>query len=234
MERKYYLRGLGIGIVMTAIIMGIALSGNHKMTDEEIIARAKELGMVEDTYLSDLDDSKQQEEQNIEETEPEGAKEQPEPEPENPQVPQKPSENPESAKPAVDTEATESPLEAAQPVEVEPVKAEPDTQEVQEPEEAQERAKTQTEPGMADTNEMTKQDDKPSASVKIERVTVASGDGSYQVALKLKEAGVVMSAETFDDFLCEKGYDKKLRTGTFRIPTDASDEQIARILTGQE
>ena len=119
-------------------------------------------------------------------------------------------------------------------MEQEPVKAEPDTQEVQEPEEAQERAKTQTEPGMADTNEMTKQDDKPSASVKIERVTVASGDGSYQVALKLKEAGVVMSAETFDDFLCEKGYDKKLRTGTFRIPTDASDEQIARILTGQE
>jgi len=234
MERKYYLRGLGIGIVMTAIIMGIALSGNHKMTDEEIIARAKELGMVEDTYLSDLDDSKQQEEQNIEETEPEGAKEQPEPEPENPQVPQKPSENPESAKPAEETEATESPLEGAQPVEEEPVKAEPDTQEVQEPEEAQERAKTQTEPGMADTNEMTKQDDKPSASVKIERVTVASGDGSYQVALKLKEAGVVMSAETFDDFLCEKGYDKKLRTGTFRIPTDASDEQIARILTGQE
>ena len=234
MERKYYLRGLGIGIVMTAIIMGIALSGNHKMTDEEIIARAKELGMVEDTYLSDLDDSKQQEEQYIEETEPEGAKEQPEPEPENPQVPQKPSENPESAKPAEETEATESPLEAAQPVEEEPAKVESDTLEAQEPEEAQERAKTQTEPGMADTNEMTKQDDKPSASVKIERVTVASGDGSYQVALKLKEAGVVMSAETFDDFLCEKGYDKKLRTGTFRIPTDASDEQIARILTGQE
>lgn len=234
MERKYYLRGLGLGIVMTAIIMGIALSGNHKMTDEEIIARAKELGMVEDTYLSEMDDSKQQEEQNIEETEPEGVKEQPEPEPENPQVPQNSSENPESAKPAEETDASESPLEVAQPVEEEPAKVESDTLEAQEPEEAQERAETQTEPGMADTNEMTKQDDKPSASVKIERVTVASGDGSYQVALKLKEAGVVMSAETFDDFLCEKGYDKKLRTGTFQIPTDASDEQIARILTGQE
>lgn len=234
MERKYYLRGLGLGIVMTAIIMGIALSGNHKMTDEEIIARAKELGMVEDTYLSEMDDSKQQEEQNIEETEPEGVKEQPEPEPENPQVPQNSSENPESAKPVEETDASESPLEVAQPVEEEPAKVESDTLEAQEPEEAQERAKTQTEPGMADTNEMTKQDDKPSASVKIERVTVASGDGSYQVALKLKEAGVVMSAETFDDFLCEKGYDKKLRTGTFQIPTDASDEQIARILTGQE
>lgn len=234
MERKYYLRGLGLGIVMTAIIMGIALSGNRKMTDEEIIARAKQLGMVEDTYLSELDDSKQQEEQNIEATEPEGLKEQPEPEPENPQPAKKPSENPESVKPAEETDASETPPEVAQPVEEEPAKVEPDTLEAQEPEEAQERAETQTEPGMADTNEMTKQDDKPSASVKIERVTVASGDGSYQVALKLKEAGVVMSAETFDDFLCEKGYDKKLRTGTFQIPTDASDEQIARILTGQE
>ena len=35
MERKYYLRGLGLGIVMTAIIMGVALSGNKTMTDEE-------------------------------------------------------------------------------------------------------------------------------------------------------------------------------------------------------
>ena len=55
MERKYYLRGLGLGIVMTAIIMGVALSGNKTMTDEEIIARAKELGMVENTVLSDSD-----------------------------------------------------------------------------------------------------------------------------------------------------------------------------------
>ena len=81
---------------------------------------------------------------------------------------------------------------------------------------------------------MTRQEETQSSSVKIQRVTVASGDGSYTVALKLKEAGVVMSAETFDTFLCEKGYDKKLRTGTFQIPSDASDEQIARIITGQE
>ena len=53
MERKYYLRGLGIGIVVTAIIMGIATSGKRGMTDEEIIARAKELGMVENTVLSE-------------------------------------------------------------------------------------------------------------------------------------------------------------------------------------
>ena len=48
MKLKYYLRGLGVGIICTAILMGIALSGNkkEKLTDTEIIERAKLLGMV--------------------------------------------------------------------------------------------------------------------------------------------------------------------------------------------
>lgn len=47
MKLKYYLRGLGIGIFATVIILTIASLGKKKdLTDEEIIARAKELGMV--------------------------------------------------------------------------------------------------------------------------------------------------------------------------------------------
>ena len=53
MELKYYLRGLGLGIVVTAIIMGIVSSGSSAMTDEEIIARAKQLGMIEGRVLSE-------------------------------------------------------------------------------------------------------------------------------------------------------------------------------------
>lgn len=49
MKLKYYLRGLGIGIVVTAFLMGVALSGRRKeMTDDEIRTRALELGMVEE------------------------------------------------------------------------------------------------------------------------------------------------------------------------------------------
>ena len=49
MKLKYYLRGLGIGILVTSIIMGIALShGKQEMSDEEIMERASELGMVEE------------------------------------------------------------------------------------------------------------------------------------------------------------------------------------------
>lgn len=54
MEKKYYFRGLGLGIIVTAVIMGIALSGGGKtseMTDDEVIARARELGMTEDTRV---------------------------------------------------------------------------------------------------------------------------------------------------------------------------------------
>lgn len=48
MKLKYYLRGLGVGIICTAIIMGIATSGKQKekLTDAEIIERARILGMV--------------------------------------------------------------------------------------------------------------------------------------------------------------------------------------------
>ena len=58
MKLKYYLRGLGIGIIITTIILMIAHSGYTKeLTDEEIIARAERLGMVmkEDTLFSKLD-----------------------------------------------------------------------------------------------------------------------------------------------------------------------------------
>lgn len=48
MKLKYYLRGLGVGIICTAIIMGIALSGKEKekLTEAEIVERARLLGMV--------------------------------------------------------------------------------------------------------------------------------------------------------------------------------------------
>ncbi|MBD5540477.1 MAG: endolytic transglycosylase MltG [Lachnospiraceae bacterium] len=51
MKLKYYMRGLGIGIAVTALLMGIAFSGHKKetMTDEEIRQRALEMGMVDES-----------------------------------------------------------------------------------------------------------------------------------------------------------------------------------------
>ena len=48
-----YLRGLGIGIIVTAIILIIARNTGNKMSDKEIIDRAEELGMVMKETTSD-------------------------------------------------------------------------------------------------------------------------------------------------------------------------------------
>lgn len=69
MKLKYYLRGLGIGILVTTVILSLAGIGRKNMTDEEVIKRAKELGMVESTLLSDLADQAKADE--VQSTEPE-------------------------------------------------------------------------------------------------------------------------------------------------------------------
>jgi len=48
---KYYLRGLGIGILVTALIMGFTTRDSRPLTDAEIKAAAAELGMVESDSL---------------------------------------------------------------------------------------------------------------------------------------------------------------------------------------
>lgn len=65
MKLRYYLRGVGTGILVTAIIMGIALGGqNNFMTEEQIKEKAKELGMVEESLLSEVAEDVQDEQKN--------------------------------------------------------------------------------------------------------------------------------------------------------------------------
>ena len=57
MKLRYYLRGLGIGMAVTALILGISFSGRQgqeaqTLTDEQIRERASELGMVDSSELT--------------------------------------------------------------------------------------------------------------------------------------------------------------------------------------
>lgn len=215
MERKYYLRGLGLGIAVTAVIMGIALSGNKAMTNDEIIARAKELGMVENTVLADAggEDTPQENTGDIASG-------------------QDITDNRSQSAAETEQDVRSEQNETQDNMTVSDVDGETDVQ-----------TDTGDDEGEADTNPVTADDEEigeteeasEGISVPTVRViTINSGDGSYTVAKKLADVGVITSAETFDTFLCENGYDKRLRTGNFSIPADASDEQIARIVTGAE
>lgn len=262
MEKKYYFRGLGLGIIVTAVIMGIALSGGtrkREMTDEEVIARAKELGMTEDTRLLEPSGEEGETEPTEDDT---AAVQTPvkkdvavktEAELEKQEAEEGDSSGTEEAagteqKPTVDTPEPVQTTTSASTTETKPAQA------------TTSAASTAVRP-RADTNEMNKQDDdrepaqskteendgeKPtggttsagnstanSSSGGMKSVTIVGGDSSYTIAKKLEAAGVVSSASSYDTYLCENGYDKKLRTGTFQIPAGATEEQIAKIVTGQ-
>jgi len=54
MKLKYYMRGMGVGIILTALILAIS-NKPKELTDEEIIQRASKLGMVMKEDSSNLD-----------------------------------------------------------------------------------------------------------------------------------------------------------------------------------
>lgn len=58
MKRKYYLRGIGVGILFATIVLLVAYiaTGRGEMSEEEIKKRAEELGMVQaESVLDSLD-----------------------------------------------------------------------------------------------------------------------------------------------------------------------------------
>ena len=53
MKLKYYLRGLGIGMMVTAIVLTLSLAGrgSRNLTDAEIREKARDLGMTDSKEL---------------------------------------------------------------------------------------------------------------------------------------------------------------------------------------
>lgn len=70
MKLKYYLRGIGVGILVTTLILTIAGHNRKKMSDEEVIKRAGQLGMImqKDETLFDNESSASETEASTTET----------------------------------------------------------------------------------------------------------------------------------------------------------------------
>lgn len=201
MKLKYYLRGLGIGILVTTVILSLAGVGRKNMTDEEVVKRAKELGMVESTLLSDLPDQTKTEE--VRPTEPEISLQ---PETSEPEESASTPETP--AAPEETTTTQETPT------------ASEETTTTQETPVAPEETSVSPEDGNPDT---------PAGETVT--LVIGRGESSTTVSKNLKKAGIVEDAAAFDRFLCNNGYDKKIITGTYEIPYGASEEEIAKIIT---
>lgn len=245
MERKYYLRGLGLGIIITAIIMGFAGKGKPAMTDEEIMQRAKELGMIENTMLTEpgqetapADTAKASDEKtvNTETAKPSGT---------DTKTDTAKTTDTETESDTAKTADTEAKTDTAKPSDAETkldtakasdIEAKTDTVKASDSETKSDTAKpTDAEADTTESSDTETDTDttKPSATG-AQSITIVNGDSSVSVAAKLEQAGLISSASSYDSYLCSNGYDKKIRPGDYSIPADAGDEEIARIITGAQ
>lgn len=242
MGLKYYLRGLGMGIIVTALIMGIVTRADSKeiLSDDEIRERAKELGMVEaSTVLADT--VAQESASSLAEGEVRETMVLPSPDNEEEVLPQKgeggssPEEESalEASEKEEDTEdregekASVSPETTANPTKEPEPSSTPTAMPTLAPTALPEQAASPTQsPETTST---------PEAATLVQQgesvtIQIASGDSSFTVCKKLVEAGLIESANEFDSYLCRNGYDKSIRAGSFEIPIGAGEEEIAKII----
>lgn len=213
MKLKYYLRGLGIGILVTALILGLVTKDKSNMTDEEIKARAHELGMVEQRTLADVAATPIPDTAlDKEEVTPEATKEPPlTPAPtEEPEITPEPSKEPETTpEPSREPEITPAPTQ-------EPgITPTPDSS---------------NHTGATETEGPVKTEAPPLETEEIE-LAIVRGDSSYSVSKRLAELGLIDDAREYDTYLCENGYDKKLNVGTYKLIKGQSWEEIAKIIS---
>lgn len=192
MNLKYYLRGLGLGIVMTAVLLGITSGGRKEtLTDDEIVTRAKTLGMIEDSELSGYVEKARTDAEAGLRTEIE-------------------KELRESLQPKIRAEV-ESEIRAE--IQAEQMLQHPEGTEGENGETAKASKEPETEP--------------------VE-FTVYSGELPQEISSRLEQAGLVESASEFEKYLLGNGYDRSIVAYKYRIPADADEEQIAKIITGHK
>lgn len=226
---KYYLRGLGIGIIVTAVIMGVSAGTKPaELTDAQIVARAKELGMV-DGVLAQLPAA--QEEKEAEQTADAAKPDEKAADAAKPDAAKADDKAADAAKAdavKVDEKAADAAKADAVKTDAEKAadaaKADAAKQDAQ----AEDAAKTDA----AKTDVAKDETAKPEPEVVSKVViTIYPGEGSYTVSRKLAALGLVESADIYDKFLCQNGYDKKLITGNHEIEAGMTADEIARALT---
>ena len=200
-KNKYYMRGVGVGILVCALILIISrMNTGAVISDEEVISRARELGMIESgeqslteaTSVSDVTES-----------------------PQEPSVSASPGTTPEP-------EITASPEETGEPYEDPSPEPSPDASEEPSPEASPEPSPEET---------PSDEDDPLLTDLVYVTLTIYGGNSSDTVARRAEELGLVTNAKEFDEYLVSNGYANRIRVGSFQIPLGASYEYIAKAIT---
>ncbi|MBO4395862.1 MAG: hypothetical protein J5819_05905 [Eubacterium sp.] len=212
---RRFLQGLGLGLLVAAIVMGINTRGNGSMADESVVEKARELGMVfpqgtkGPASESDADDN---------------------------DATDKPVETDSGGARGVgvggddstDDHTTASPEPTQTP---DPTKK---------PEKTKKPAKTKKPKATPETTKNPDEPSDPNATPEshanlpdgtVVEFEVRSGLLSSSVARELYEQGIIDDMWAFDHYIEEHGLGHSIITGTYELKVGDSYEKIAKIIT---
>lgn len=248
MKLKYFLRGLGTGVVFATLIMLAAYmtNGGYKMSDDEIMRKAEKLGMVmretqldnasktDATHVTSQEDASK-DDASIDDTEEDHTLT-------DSIISDKPSNGTatDSNKTTeLTTEVTTEKTTEATTEKTTEVTTEKTTEATTEKTTEATTEKTTevtTEVTSEDTTEVTTENtteattEKPSGNMKTAVITVTPGMSSTNVAYLLQEAGIISDYLDFDRFLDNNGYSKRIQVKSATYSSDMNYEEIAKML----
>lgn len=224
MKRKYFSRGLGLGILVTALLFAFGLLFyKPSLSDEEIKARATLLGMTETS------DRRTSSETSAASSATSSASSAANSSSASSAVPASSAE-PETS--ATSAEETPKPSEDPAPLEPSPSEPEPSEPTPVEPEPSP-SPETPT-PSVPDTPPEPSVPDVPGGNTDdtgLLSVTISPQETSLKVSENLYRAGIIDDPVSFNKFLESNGYDYNIQTGTYWISPNASYETIAHAIT---
>ena len=203
MRLKYYLRGAGVGMLITAIILAVALKAfgygkiesDNAIADESILGDRLEAGLDTQTESDDGVDSVDSASQIITE-----------------------SGNTYSNKD--NTEIVEN--------EINP---EPDNEEPDVTDSSTQEPDTTGSDDLDSPSEVQSEDAANDVQTETKKFVINGGQYSEQVSRNLESEGLIDDATKFNEYICGTGYDNYLQPGNYEIPVGATYEEIAKILT---
>ena len=233
MRFKYYLRGIGLGIIFAVLIMIIAIH-NHKdsfLSDKEIIEKAKELGMVmsdnnsENISGTELKFGSESSTTEIYKVDTETAK--------------APSESVSSQKndktiskdsESEDKNSTDKASEDKNSTEKTTDKASEDKNSTEKATDkaSEDKASTEKTSKKSSENKDTKNNNSQTNDCVI--IKVKQGDVCRTISEALQNLGLIDDAEDFRKYMGKKGYADRIHAGEYKIPRNSTYEEIAQIL----
>lgn len=210
MNLKYYVRGIGVGILFSAVVMSVAFHGSSKngLTEEQIIAKAKELGMVESSSVNSLDDLLTT--------------------PTPTEIPQVNGTEEEVPVTDAGNATTKEPEDSNGTPQDDKAGSKDSTEEINNQTGENDTKDVPLGEKEISNSDSTKIEDNSKGSLKD--IVITEGMSSGKVTRILKEAGVIEDVGAFNQYLDDNNYSKKIRVGTYKIKPYATYKEITDII----